>query len=367
MITLETKRKQKRKATKSTSAIKVVTKEPENITLPTVAATNGVLPEVRKRYHLGPEVEVRWICQSENTTYLVCFPGDRKAVLRICRQGYHSKDEIATEIAWMARLKQTTDLIIPQALPGIDDELIQSVTHPTTGAGYLCVMFTFVPGATPDNLSVQEFLEQFERLGEITAQLHQDVLAWPEANTMPRFRWDFDDLVGSRPRLGSWEDSPHLDENDRAVIKEAILVASKRLKCYGREPQRYGLIHSDLRCANLLIAGRQTALIDFDDCGFGYFMYDFGSAVTFIEDHPDMRSLIYRWVQGYRRYRTLSDADIAEIKTFILLRRIAIHGWVISHWEANDVRNGLGIGHDRVTVKLAQQYLQAVTEDALIW
>jgi Ser/Thr protein kinase RdoA (MazF antagonist) len=96
-------------------------------------------------------------------------------------------------------------------------------------------------------------------------------------------------------------------------------------------------------------------------------MYDFGSAVTFIEDHPDMRELLESWVRGYQRHRPLSDEDIDEIKTFIILRRIAIHGWIVSRWEADDVRNGLGLNHDRITIDLVKRYLAACATGDTIW
>ena len=41
-----------------------------------------------------------------------------------------------------------------------------------------------------------------------------------------------------------------------------------------------------MRLANLLVDGRDVSVIDFDDCGFGWFMYDLGSSVSFIEHDP---------------------------------------------------------------------------------
>jgi Ser/Thr protein kinase RdoA (MazF antagonist) len=267
----------------------------------------------------------------------------------------------------MARLNDTTKLVIPQAILGVDGKGVQVVTHPTTGAEYLCAMFTFVEGISPENLSRRAFIRQFERLGEITAILHNDVTAWPESSQAVRFTWDFDELIGPKARLGTWLDSPKLNVLDRVVLENTVEVIHDRLAAYGKGPDRFGLIHSDLRCANLLINRDQTCVIDFDDCGFSWFMYDFGAAVSFIEDHPDMRKLLRSWVKGYRRIRPLGDADVMELKTFVLLRRIFLHGWVTSHWDAADVQNGVGIRHDRVTVDLASKYLDAVAKDKVIW
>jgi Ser/Thr protein kinase RdoA (MazF antagonist) len=334
--------------------------------LPTVESAGMVLEEARRRFGLNEDVAVEWLCQSENTTYLVRYPDGEKAILRIGRLEYHSYEEVATELAWMARLRKNTHLSIPRALTGVDGQCIQRIPHPHSGAEHFCVMFEFMQGTSPEGLSPQEFIDQFETLGEITAILHNDALAWPESAHLPRFYWDVDDLIGPHARLGSWRLSPNLGA-ERAVIEQTIEVIYQRMAAYGRGPERFGLIHADLRCANLLVNGGQTALIDFDDCAFGYFLYDFGAAVTFIEDHPDIRKLLDAWLRGYHRHRNLDEADLDEIKTFVMLRRICIHGWIVSHWEADDVRNGVGIGYDAVTVDLCKRYLKAVDEGALIW
>jgi hypothetical protein len=39
---------------------------------------------------------------------------------------------------------------------------------------------------------------------------------------------------------------------------------------FGADHERFGLIHADLRLANLLVWQEKTRVIDFDDCGFGW-------------------------------------------------------------------------------------------------
>ena len=40
-----------------------------------------------------------------------------------------------------------------------------------------------------------------------------------------------------------------------------------RLAAFGTGPARYGLIHADIRLANLLVDDGRVSVIDFDDCG----------------------------------------------------------------------------------------------------
>ena len=50
------------------------------------------------------------------------------------------------------------------------------------------------------------------------------------------------------------------------------------------------MIHGDLRLANLLVDGETTKVIDFDDCGFGWLMYDCATTVSFFEHNRRFQS-----------------------------------------------------------------------------
>ena len=62
--------------------------------------------------------------------------------------------------------------------------------------------------------------------------------------------------------------------------------APRGWSAYGQGRERFGLVHADIRLANLLVDGDHVRVIDFDDCGLSWFMYDFATTVSFIEDHP---------------------------------------------------------------------------------
>ncbi|HVW91096.1 MAG TPA: phosphotransferase, partial [Devosia sp.] len=127
------------------------------------------------------------------------------------------------------------------------------------------------------------------------------------------------------------------------------------LAAYGEGPDRFGLIHADMRLANLLVDGDRVTLIDFDDCGFGWFMYDFAAAISFHEADPQAPELRRRWLDGYRQVRTLSDADLGIIDAMVLLRRMALLAWIGSHGETA-LAQAHAADFARVTAELAGRY-----------
>ena len=86
--------------------------------------------------------------------------------------------------------------------------------------------------------------------------------------------------------------------------------------------------------ANLLVDQNGIRVIDFDDCGYGWFMYDFAATISFVEDDPRILEFKSAWLEGYLTQRRLSAEDIQEIDTFVMLRRMALLAWIGSHMEA---------------------------------
>ena len=93
-----------------------------------------------------------------------------------------------------------------------------------------------------------------------------------------------------------------------------------------------------MRLANLLISNNTTRLIDFDDCGMGWFMYDFAAGISFMEDNVQVPALKDAWVRGYRKKRQLTPEDEFEIDTFIVMRRLALLAWIGSHREVDTAK-----------------------------
>ena len=172
-----------------------------------------------------------------------------------------------------------------------------------------------------------------------------------------RLTWDAEAVFGPAPIWGYWRDAPLVDGDITAVLEEVENTVCTRLTAFGKAPDRYNLIHADMRFANLLVGQEGTRLIDFDDFGNGWFLYDFAASISFIEDDPRIPTFRSAWVRGYRAVRDLSARHEAEIDTFIMLRRMALLAWIGSHIEAPDPQK-MGAEFARVTAKLGKHYLQ---------
>src|SRR5437762_1948152 len=81
-------------------------------------------------YGIGRDAGVRMINLSENATYRIEASDSRRFALRVHREGYHSRNAIASELAWVQALRRDGAAITPIPLSGRDGELIQTMTVP---------------------------------------------------------------------------------------------------------------------------------------------------------------------------------------------------------------------------------------------
>lgn len=294
---------------------------------------------------------------SENITYLVKNEETgQKKVLRICRPGYHTFDEINAELLWLAEIKNYTPVIVAEPVIGTNGSYVQLLESWMIGNTYAGVMYEFLEGSAPDENDEENVIKMFVKLGEITAYLHKQSKMWNKAKDLSRFSWNYETMLGSAAPWGKWSDTPDLTPETLALLSKTSDIIKKRLTDYGQSNERYGLIHADLRLANLLIEGDQVKVIDFDDCGFGWYMHDLAAALSFIETCPIADKLVESWLHGYLKVDKLSDDDIAEIDTFIMQRRLQLLAWITSHFDSDPVKK-LSVGYTEGTVALAQKYL----------
>ncbi len=306
-------------------------------------------------YDLPAEVAVELINLSENATYSVDDDSSgRKWALRVHREGYHSVTAIQSEHAWTDALREQAGIITPVIVPGKDGNNIQSVdARGMPGGPRNVVLFDWESGEEPpeDNLIVP-----FELLGQVSAQMHRHSKNWQRPSWFERYTWDFETSIGSAPHWGRWQDGMGVDDARQQLFGKTAKLIQQRLESYGQGPERWGLVHCDIRLANLLIEGEVTKVIDFDDCGFSWFMYDCATALSFIEGREDVPKLIESWVRGYRSVMDLSAQDEAEIPTFIMLRRLLLVAWIGSHSET-ELAQSMGLDYTAETVGLCERYL----------
>ena len=306
-----------------------------------------------EEWGLSPRTEVTLLNVSENATFRADDPeAESPVILRVHRPGYHTRAEIDSELAWIDALRAEGVAPIPAPLARRGGGRVAAFD--LDGAPREVVAFEFVEGREPSPEA--ELVEGFRELGAISARLHGQAKRWARPPGFTRKTWTFDTTVGRAPHWGDWRAGLGLTAEGRAVLERAAGTLERRLAAYGDGPERFGLIHADLRLANLLVRDGRIAVIDFDDCGFGWFAFDFAAAVSFIETDPMIPDLKAAWAEGYRSVAPLDAETEAMLDDFVMLRRLQLTAWIASHAETPTAAE-MGEAFTDGTIEIADRWL----------
>lgn len=258
----------------------------------------------------------------ENAVYALRLPDGSRAALRLHRLGYQTEAAIRSEL-WWCREMAARGLPVPAPLPDTQGNLL-----PALSTGRRASVVSWIDGApfgeagTPLPGSRTERLGRHRALGMLLARMHQttDTLVLPKDFSRPR--WDIEGLVGEAPFWGRFWEHPLLSAEDAATLTRARAFLRERLLDHAAP---VGLVHADVLRENILVTDAGLALIDFDDSGFGYRLYDLGTVLSQDLYEPDRPALQAALVEGYA---TLCPVDAAMVPVFTLARVLASVGWV---------------------------------------
>lgn len=179
----------------------------------------------------------------------------------------------------------------------------------------------------------------YQTLGQCAADLHNQAGHWPLPQGFERHAWDLEGLVGETPFWGRFWELDALTDEQRQLILTARKSIRRELDQYGRNSENYGLIHADFVPENLLVDGEHVRLIDFDDAGFGWHMFELATALYFIQDERHYDCAQSALLAGYQAHRPLKPRDLATLPLFLAARGFTYLGWVQSRQETETARD----------------------------
>lgn len=321
-----------------------------------VEAMRLSIKDLLHEWQLPPDSKVSLLNISENATFIAKAPnGGDKIIMRVHRPDYHTRQEVESELFWIDSLRNEGIVSTARPLNLKTGGKIAVLNHQNEER--LVVGFDYLPGSEP--APENDLKNDFFTLGTITAKLHTHSKNWPVPIGFKRKVWDFDSMLGDQPLWGDWRNAMGLTEKGGKILEQTSSLLREQLSQYGKGRHRFGLIHADLRLANLLIDDEKLNIIDFDDCGYCWFMYDFAAAISFMEEDKQIPDLQQSWIKGYRSVTHLPEEDEAAIPMFIMLRRMLLTAWLASHSET-ETSQELGAAYTDGTVRLAKKYINTI-------
>ena len=281
----------------------------------------------------------------ENAVFSLMADNGSRYALRIHRSGYHSDAELRSELQWMAAL---TDygLRVPTLVPCADGSPFAIVTAGGVPEPRQIDIFEWVDGrqlgsAESGVEDIDAVADTYGTIGKLAAQLHNQATAWSLPEGFTRHAWDTDGLVGPEPFWGPFWELAALTPEQKELLITARDQVHLDLTAYAANPEnadQFSMIHADFVAENLMVDGDSVRLIDFDDAGFGWHLFELATALHFETEAPYYQDAYQALVGGYREFRPLPDSQLAQLPLFMLARSFTYLGWVHTRFETATAR-----------------------------
>ena len=279
--------------------------------------------EAAAHWHGTP---LRLLRNRENAVFEMALPGGTRAALRLHRQGYQPDAAIRSELWWCAALA-ARGVHVPSALPDRDENLLV-----TLSTGRAASAISWIDGdplgeaGVPFTTPLPQLLDQHRTLGQLIRSLHGTTNTLTLPADFQRPRWDLDGLTGEQPFWGRFWDHPDATDDQRAMLIRARHALRDRLT---RQPH-IQLIHADVLRENVIVNGSSVFLIDFDDSGFGFPLFDLGTVLSQNLYEPAYCDIRDALMQGY------GTTDVEMVETMTLARTCASVGWTMPRLAPDD-------------------------------
>ena len=296
------------------------------------------------------------LAERENAVFVVTISDSDRFALRVHRAGYHSDAQLRSQVAWARSLQRDGVVHTADVIDTTSGEPFAVASHPAVPEERQVSLLRWAEGTQLSDLGGGAE-QEFELIGELMAKLHSHAAGWEPPVGFDALRWDADGLVGDDPEWGRFWEADGLDADDRAVLVTFRERARRELKEFGASPDRFGLIHCDFLAENLLVDGDRITLLDFDDAGYGWHLFDIATALAMATLRDDFHDLRGAFVSGYRRQRHLSDEHLARLPHVLALRAGTYVGWVQTRSHTQFAKD-LGGFVLRAAVDTTRRYLE---------
>jgi Ser/Thr protein kinase RdoA (MazF antagonist) len=282
------------------------------------------------------------------------------AALRIHRPDYHSRIEIDSELQWMAHLVKA-GIEVPTPFKTRQGEYVVEVGK-SQKQSYSVDLLSWMDGEplgkskVPLAYSKNKLESIFLELGCTLARLHVASDQWAMPNGFCRHSLNRDGLLGETAAWGKFWEATCLTSDEKKLLVQVRELATIKLDILIASGADYGLIHADLVRENILISHKKIRLIDFDDAGFGFRMFDIAVALVKNRDEPHYESMKAKLLEGYKSIRQLATKDENALELFLALRDFAYLGWADARRAEPDIGKRL-MQIKQETLKAAQVFL----------
>jgi Ser/Thr protein kinase RdoA (MazF antagonist) len=295
----------------------------------------SVALEALTAYDLPRHLTVHPIRLVNNAVFAVVGEGVH-LVLRIHRPGYRSIGNIRSELHVLEFLADElcgSSVSAPRPVSAGNGDLVVFVgAHDEQGElpGHCCDLLTWVDGRVLKHGRGLGTRSTF-LLGEGLGRVHN--AAQRLANGLDLPHWNAETLFSDASPFQPGRMEDFLTHGAWDVFNDVVDRTRVVFDQLSRDRDQWGIIHNDYILINCHFtrsrSGWKLGVLDFDDLGWGYFLYDLAPLLGNLFDWPDAHNRLRRaFLDGYRSVRPLSAELECHLPVLMAARHAASLTWL---------------------------------------
>ncbi|NJJ39143.1 phosphotransferase enzyme family protein [Paenibacillus apii] len=232
-----------------------------------------------------------------------------------------SYEALKSQLQWVDALAAETDLVVPISRKNTDGE------HITIINGVLCTLTSWLEG---ENKSYIPTKEDAENTGTMIAKIHKHSSGWKTPDGFSRPAYDSSAIASVLEQLDQASEFS-FNQKTLRVLKEAGNKLIRFLDSQDKRNGKWGMIHADLICPNILFYNQEVRPIDFGACGFGFYLRDI--ALLFAYTPLELREAV---LEAYSKCFPLPDNYVKLTEAFFVAAQMESLNFLLRVPEASE-------------------------------
>ena len=278
-------------------------------------------------YELVPPVGLRPIRLINNAVFEVTA-GASRLVLRVHRPEYRTASHVRSELQFLQALAgdlRGTPIAVPRPVARRDgDLLVEGARH--------CDLLTWIDGR---ELKPGRGLGPRSTflLGEALGRLHDAVRRFERPPGFELPTWDAQTMFSAASPFRPGPVDEFLAPEAWALFRDVAERTGAVFAELGGDAEQWGIVHKDFILVNCRFRrgarGWALGVLDFDDLGWGYYLYDLAPLLGNLADFPDSYPRLRRaFLAGYRSVRPLPPRRERHLPTLMAARHAVTLTWL---------------------------------------
>jgi Ser/Thr protein kinase RdoA (MazF antagonist) len=272
------------------------------------------------------------VAYRENMTFRIDAAGGGTFAFRVHQANYRTDVQIQSELDLMAYLN-SVGIRTPVVVSTGSGAQFTTVSGSGVPEPRQCDLFEWIEGKplrqTGEAFStpLPELVKSYGEVGRLAASIHNALERWERPTAFERPAWNCEGIFGVNGNLGDFRRLTDVTEQQRRLLLDLAGQLTEKMTAFGQTPDRYGLSHGDFLAENVFVCDDGIRLLDFDDAGDSWYLFDLTTAVFDLLDSPAFEPCMAAIVAGYRELRLLPEDHLAMLPSFVLARLLSYLGW----------------------------------------